>query len=577
MEGVSSEPLLTADLTGSGLSTRSQLVIFAREGVRNLWNALQALRRASPGSRLLVQGPPGTGKSSIAWVWGCHTPGIVLWVHINRTEVEMHVCLLDNGKPAASRWWVAPFKSEHLSALARIRADVLILDSVTNINRELALGFAADFKLAVSPPRSTVVVTSAQLRVHPHEMFHTTQWEMPSWTFPEYTAACGHTKFVNHVRQFLEPTPSQPALEPVQDPQGRVEQLLGPAAPAPVPPKQLTVWLQEKFFLAGGSARWMFGTTVGELPGIIDNLLRFVEDAEGLANANSRDLAESTVGHLVMRRDGNQYLVSHYVERRVALMNEHSFLRAASNLNIRYNNPAFDGWLLEFEFLSAVSSASRGTRLLTLSNQGKDFSLPVSSVQHVEWDGTVKNPQLTGGTWLVPKRWNQGGYDAAFIHNGGVHFVQVTRAESHPLKVNYMKDLLDALGRLAGGPAWTVAVAVVTPSGKTFRQGKVTGTLEPYKRWTGTSVTHPWQAQHAEHWWFERLGTAFGSSSSGGSSSSSGNSSSNSSSSSSSNSSSSSSSSSARSSSSGGGGGGGEGSSSGAPERKKSKQTKRNQ
>ena len=46
--------------------------------------------------------------------------------------------------------------------------------------------------------------------------------------------------------------------------------------------------------------------------------------------------------------------------------------------------------------------------------------------------------------WLKPAKWNQGGYDAIYLDKGSglVRFVQVTRGDSHSLKIEYFHQFL---------------------------------------------------------------------------------------------------------------------------------------
>ncbi len=85
------------------------------------------------------------------------------------------------------------------------------------------------------------------------------------------------------------------------------------------------------------------------------------------------------------------------------------------------------------------------------------------------------------GAWLVPKRWNQGGYDAAQILPASIRFVQVTRAQTHSLKLTYMRALISALvGN--GRSVQSVDIVVVVPAGQCheFQVGNVESHLREW-------------------------------------------------------------------------------------------------
>jgi hypothetical protein len=49
--------------------------------------------------------------------------------------------------------------------------------------------------------------------------------------------------------------------------------------------------------------------------------------------------------------------------------------------------------------------------------------------------------------WLIPKLWNQGGYDFINLETGSrlLQVIQVTRRKSHDYKLHYVETLLETL------------------------------------------------------------------------------------------------------------------------------------
>ena len=52
-------------------------------------------------------------------------------------------------------------------------------------------------------------------------------------------------------------------------------------------------------------------------------------------------------------------------------------------------------------------------------------------------------------SWFVPKKYNQGGFDAVeLVEDTKLRYYQITRAQQHPLKTEYMLSVLHAFNLL---------------------------------------------------------------------------------------------------------------------------------
>ncbi|POM75936.1 Crinkler [Phytophthora palmivora] len=74
----------------------------------------------------------------------------------------------------------------------------------------------------------------------------------------------------------------------------------------------------------------------------------------------------------------------------------------------------------------------------------KKFKFPKSEIVVVD----PKNlPPLPSQCWLKPKKHNQGGYDAVYIDKvkGLVHFVQVTKSDTHSFLMGYFYVMIESL------------------------------------------------------------------------------------------------------------------------------------
>jgi hypothetical protein len=97
----------------------------------------------------------------------------------------------------------------------------------------------------------------------------------------------------------------------------------------------------------------------------------------------------------------------------------------------------------------------------------------------------LNNEDLTENTWLIPKRWNQGCYDAVqILPNNGVRFVQVTLSKRHDLKLCHIVKLLNKLPKNLRKSIQKVEIAIVIPSTATHTEFTATamGSLENYRQ-----------------------------------------------------------------------------------------------
>jgi len=91
--------------------------------------------------------------------------------------------------------------------------------------------------------------------------------------------------------------------------------------------------LLNKYFLAGGSARWMFGFPPEEAIKDIKVQLEKADNLTDLASGIKGKRGVMAVNHLVMvDPEGQSFLVSEYVSRQIAERCETSFIRLAANV-----------------------------------------------------------------------------------------------------------------------------------------------------------------------------------------------------------------------------------------------------
>lgn len=449
-------------------TTHGPVTLYVRKEVKEMWEFLE-----EPGARTsLVQGPPGTGKSSTTWVSARkHAAGgkTVLWAHL-RKDFSATVAQLQGTTVIA----VGAIETTTLIKLVRhSTADTIVLDGVVGTtNKELLE--ASDAWVAKMDGRRVVRVTSESIKVTVETCHETSTHEhtVPSWTLEQYKIAVESNAFKQEVEERL----------------GNGE--------------TLDEKLANKFFVAGACARWMFGFTMDRVLGDIDKHIDGANDKQALLSGLMGQKAAGAVNHLIQRsREGGVFLVSDYVARCLAKSCELAFVRQA--MVQAQGNPGFDGIVLELDFMAQLRTAKDNSKSLVLRiGDSKEEKWSVENLINFTQPSDLQGDRLNdgaetfqnkfsvaNGSWLLPKLFNQGGYDAVqvvtpepsqatHIH---VRFVQVTRSNTHTLKLKYMLELLRALVAI-GFTVDNVLVDFVVPAGQCgeFTLGSTSGSLDNF-------------------------------------------------------------------------------------------------
>jgi hypothetical protein len=137
-----------------------------------------------------------------------------------------------------------------------------------------------------------------------------------------------------------------------------------------------------------------------------------------------------------------------------------SFLEAAARVR-GVLNPALDGWVFELDFLARIKSAVNkievfngrfhyyeGSLSTASSNNNIEVSMAIPFNSSAELDLTDDSHLRLNHSWYLPRKYDQGGFDAVELIDNKLRFYQITRAKTHSLKTEYMLSFLHKFNAL---------------------------------------------------------------------------------------------------------------------------------
>jgi hypothetical protein len=387
------------DLNFPGLvSSTEQVPLYFRASSFKLFERLLL-----PKPIFMVQGPPGSGKSSMTWVWATQLDS-VCWIHLD--EFTAIVCTYGGEK-----WQKYEESSkEVVNIVESCQSHNLILDGIVKDQHADLISFAVakwcgKGKKLVLVCSLQYVVKTETLQYHEVEVF-----QMPSWIFEEYKDAYSIEDFKKSIKGDIFP-------------EGEDEEKL-----------------EDKFFVAGGSARWMFQFTVKDAINDIEiQISRVGMDAQLLLKGLQGERSNTSISHLFCSLSNETFIISEYATRALADKCEASFLTSARNSSLALN-PSFDGWILEAEFIFRLRAAE-----VKVYRDSTASHLPVASkIKFADFPDIKTLPEAFDNAWFIPMRWNQACFDSVqALPDFGFRFIQVTRSKTHTLKKKYVVMFLD--------------------------------------------------------------------------------------------------------------------------------------
>ncbi|KAK1935747.1 hypothetical protein P3T76_010442 [Phytophthora citrophthora] len=443
--------------TGIGRSDRA-LILYRRPSLMKQWKEINRFSIQTY-ALLWVVGPPGTGKPSAALAFAYSLDPNTLGQYFNCVRLEgdqKAVCIVKEktlerdlaaileltsetrrtivfldgyiDSSAAAKVarheclsWYQQDKSKHrlvcvcsMVSIGKQYRPELYERIPTNVDEESLDCEMEDVGMSAGELHNQEVVYEQEL------------FELTSWCFDDYKKAILNDDFFRNVADKF-PTQSDPEKKATD----RIK------------------LLQEKFYIADGSARLMFDDSTEQASRALDIAIKAAPNIELYLKGFVDDSSTGTVNRLLAWYDGpsgyDVRLVSEYVVRHFAMvMGPHLIECFARACNV---NPSMNGFILEAWFFAHLIHNG----LVWSEHVGAD------TVEHHSWEKSpvvIFNPakyptavSLDCPVWMAPTQWNRGGYDAVFIDKAAqlIRFVQVTRAESHKFDPRHFIELLDSL------------------------------------------------------------------------------------------------------------------------------------
>jgi hypothetical protein len=484
-------------------------LFYRRNGVQTLLDfAEDQIARAGLG---FVDGLPGTGKSSVLWykmLCLAYFEGKkIAWFHMDRAGYcTQHVELYEKSYRVLEE--LRPKDID--TAIENTVADVLVLDGV-NVKNFQDLHATLRFCTNRESDRTGFLTMSAKVeRLHQHELDALSErrricyYTQHSWTFDEYRCAfisgdgSQSLLFKQNIAIFQE------EWEIEEGNVTRAARKRNQSGASKLASAEEII--ANKFFVCGGSARWMLSNTSTETEQKIRSHISAAIKVDDILNFNLGPTSGLAKTHLYFSKaiEGDSMNVEYTIvsERATQILVEsmgENGIKALYGHATKINNPAFLGWIVKADFFNRC-----GSNTLRLRKKGDQSAKAIICERtpvvfdhaHLKYLSSLDDssdlaealmkllPPVQGDTTMCkPYSWNQGGYDVVRIVKVGpssynLMFGQVTKSETNSLKMKFFAEFV-AFFANASLVVSAVEIGMIVPSGgaDAFRmtQAQVTG------------------------------------------------------------------------------------------------------
>jgi hypothetical protein len=435
---------------------------------------------------IAVRGPPGTGKSTEVWAWALWMAKNknlqVVWFHF---DSRIHVKAVIDGAAGT----ITSTRDAEITNIKDSEGMILVVDGVTKSDDKQIHTSCAAWQEKLSDRRfvtvSSVAIPVASEHLNVAEIF---EFVVGSWTFEQYETACSDDTFYKIVEGNL------------QCPEVKVAEK-----------KDL---LLSKYYYAGGSARWMFQFNFAKWFSDFTKFFNKVDDYKQLFSHIGGDETIFAVNHIrgatveVVDSFGggvcqetayffiSEYAMSQLAKKTPAVM--HQFIVDSYNHAAKIKNPAYHGWIFEFDIdykLQTAFAIGTNFKFVVTCSGGSEERAVTKTVPFTSAEDLVPHIKDLHGThvlWAKPDLWCKKAFDfLCFFRNPDSTLNMVaanaTVAAEHLVRLDEVNNYARILGN-HDCLVSNVRFDFLVPARSEFRGGDVMGRLCGWKNLLGV----PW-------------------------------------------------------------------------------------
>lgn len=397
--------------------------------MNEVWGALDKVVRGC-----VLEGSPGVGKSTALWGYACdqsqNHAKEVLWIHLEADQNEKEIGLgVQLSRGSCKHAVLSMDDIVHL--LESSSVSMVMIDGFRH-----GKGFDKIKTLLAPmriPSRKTFISSSLGGGFNREDLLRKGIGLsfVPSWDLETFEKAVLNDDFFEDVKIALGFAEGEGIIEYNK----RCEKVA------------------TKFTKVGVSARYMFQYTEEDVIRLIDGYLAKVSSYKGLLDMDSGEKEAQAVNHLtalsLINGKRRRFFSSPYVLEQIVLRcGAEAIRKTYSVARMLGSNPAFLGWIAEYDFCDQLNKSVGLENPIPniVDGDGVQIRIEVPGKSLFDPEEILPSQLFQRGHWMVPTRWNQGGYDLArLIQVSGkriMQFFQITRAHKHKIKTRFLRTLV---------------------------------------------------------------------------------------------------------------------------------------